>query len=131
MNSMNSEPVSEEARSHRPGIPVRSDTAYAQPTPDDPDGDGEKLAPLFAPQVATDYRAQWEVVQRGFVDDPQRAVGAGDELVMQVMKTLAETFAKERAALEGRLGDSDDASTETLRVALLRYKSFFERLLSV
>lgn len=131
MNSTNNDPTSVEARSLRSGMPVRSGTAYAPPTHDDSGADGEKLAPLFAPQVATDYRAQWDVVQQGFVDDPRRAVGAGDELVMQVMKTLAETFAKERAALEGQLGDADDASTETLRVALRRYRSFFERLLSV
>jgi hypothetical protein len=46
------------------------------------------------------------------------------------MKSLAETFSNERATLEGQLDQTDKASTETLRIALRRYRSFFERLLS-
>jgi hypothetical protein len=60
------------------------------------------------------------------VDDPKKAVREGDELVAQVIKSLAETFAKQRAALEGEQG-----STEELRLALRRYRSFFDRLLSI
>jgi hypothetical protein len=101
-----------------------------KPGADKPGTEGEQLSPLFAQDVATEYRARWVVVQQGFVDDPRRAVQEGDELVTQVMRNLAETFSKERTALEGQLGESDKASTEMLRVALRRYRSFFERLLS-
>lgn len=92
---------------------------------------GERLAPLFSADVAEDYRARWTAVQGSFVDDPREAVEQGDELVAQVMKSLAESFAAEREELEGQLGESGEASTETLRVALRRYRSFFERLLSL
>ena len=92
---------------------------------------GEKqLAPLFLPDVAKEFRSRWDTVQIGFVDDPRQAVRQGDELVGQVMKSLAETFSNERATLEGQLDQTDKASTETLRIALQRYRSFFERLLS-
>jgi len=84
------------------------------------------LAPLFPEDMAGNFRARWAVVQQGFVDDPQNAVREGDELVAQVIKSLAETFSKQRAALEG-----EQASTENLRMALRRYRSFFERLLSI
>jgi len=47
------------------------------------------------------------------------------------MKSLTETFSSEHAKLEGRLDQTDKASTENLRVALRRYRSFFERLLSL
>ena len=87
------------------------------------------LAPLFAEDVASDFRSRWDVVQRGFVDDPKEAVRAGDELVAQVIKSLAETFSNQRSALEG--DQADQASTENLRLALRRYRSFFERLLSI
>ena len=87
--------------------------------------DGE-LAPLFEQRTAEEYRTRWNVVQQGFVDDPSQAVRKGDELVAQVIKNLAETFAKQRAVLEGKQG-----STEDLRLALRRYRSFFERLLSI
>jgi hypothetical protein len=91
----------------------------------------ERLAPLFSADVAEDYRARWTAVQGSFVDDPRAAVQQGDELVAQVMKSLAESFAAERDELDGQLGESSEASTETLRVALRRYRSFFERLLSL
>jgi hypothetical protein len=94
-----------------------------------PNGDEAILAPLFAEDVAIEFRSRWDVVQRGFVDDPKQAVRAGDELVAQVIKSLAETFSGQRAALEGE--QADRASTENLRLALRRYRSFFERLLSI
>jgi hypothetical protein len=59
------------------------------------------LAPLFLPEVATGFRTRWDAVQSSFVDDPREAVRQGDEPVAQVMKSLAETFAGERAKLEG------------------------------
>lgn len=91
-----------------------------------PNGREAELAPLFDEHIAGEFRSRWSIVQQGFVDDPQKAVRDGDELVAQVIKSLAETFAKQRAALEGQGG-----STEDLRLALRRYRSFFERLLSI
>ena len=104
----------------------------------DPVSDDEPLAPLFQAQEANDFRASWDTVQSGFVDDPQQAVHQADALVARVMNTLAESFAHERAKLESPLlsqldqGDQGEhASTENLRVALRRYRSFFQRLLSL
>jgi hypothetical protein len=91
----------------------------------------EQLVPLFLPDVATEFRSRWDAVQSSFVDDPKQAVRHGDELVAQVMKSLAETFSNERTKLEGQLDQTDNASTENLRVALRRYRSFFQRLLSL
>ncbi|HWP12813.1 MAG TPA: hypothetical protein VNN06_13390, partial [Ramlibacter sp.] len=91
----------------------------------------EQLAPLFTSEVAGGFRSRWDTVQIGFVDDPGQAVRQADELVAQVMKSLAETFAGERARLESQLEQSDSASTENLRMALRRYRSFFQRLLSL
>lgn len=90
----------------------------------------KQLALLFLPDVAKEFRSRWDAVQRGFVDDPRQAVRQGDELIGQVMKSLAETFSNERMTLEGQLDQTDEASTETLRIALRRYRWFFERLLS-
>lgn len=91
-------------------------------------GQDERLAPLFLPQMAQNFKARWDEVQIGFVDDPTQAVRRADELVAQVMKNLAETFAEERANLESQM---DQGDTEQLRVALRRYRSFFQRLLSL
>lgn len=93
--------------------------------------DGEPLAPLFLPKEANDFRATWDAVQIGFVDDPKQAVRKADELVAQVMSTLAATFSNERSKLESQVDPTDDGSTENLRIALRRYRSFFQRLLSL
>ena len=93
--------------------------------------DGQQLAPLFVPQAAEDFRARWDAIQIGFVDDPSRAVRSADELVAQAMKSLAETFARERTELEAQFKEAENTSTETLRIALCRYRSFFQRLLSL
>jgi hypothetical protein len=97
-------------------------------------GDEQQLAPLFERERADDMRMHWGNIQAGFVDDPRRAVQQADELVAQVMKDLAESFARQREQIEAEVnaGSGDQpASTENLRIALRRYRSFFERLLAL
>ena len=91
----------------------------------------ERLAPLFAAEAADDFRSRWDAVQIGFVDDPKQAVRQADELVGEVMHSLSESFANERSTLDAQIGQGDSASTENLRVALRRYRSFFQRLLAL
>ena len=94
-------------------------------------GEEGQLAALFLPDVAKDFRSRWDAVQISFVDDPRLAVQQADELVAQVMKSLAGTFSNERTKLEAQVDLTDKASTENLRLVLRRYRSFFERLLSL
>ena len=91
----------------------------------------EPNAPLFAANDTQDFRSRWEKIQIGFVDEPRKAVEQADELVASTIKRLAEVFASERQKLEAEWGKNDNVSTEDLRVALRRYRSFFDRLLSV
>jgi hypothetical protein len=91
----------------------------------------EKATPLFSPDAAKEFRVRWDAIQGGFVDEPRRAVEQADSLVAGAMKRLAEIFADERAKLEGQWDREESVSTEDLRVALRRYRSFFGRLLSV
>ena len=87
--------------------------------------------PMFAGAEAAGYRTQWDAIQTGFVDEPRRAVQEADALVALVMKRLSEVFTNERTSLERQWGEGDESSTEDLRVALRRYRSFFERLLAM
>jgi len=87
--------------------------------------------PLLNSERAAGFQERWEAAQRGFVDEPRVSVQRADELVADVIRDLAEQFASERARLEGQWGRGDDVSTEDLRVALQRYRSFFNRLLHV
>jgi hypothetical protein len=98
---------------------------------DDAEPDEQKTRqPLFAGEDADRFRDQWQEIQGRFVDDPRSAVEEGDSLVATLMQRLAETFADERANLEKQWDGEGDVSTEDLRVALQRYRSFFDRLLS-
>jgi hypothetical protein len=85
-------------------------------------------APLLADSEG--FQSRWEEIQVRFVDEPRGAVEDADALVATVMQRLAEGFAQERERLEAQWGRGEDISTEDLRVALQRYRSFFQRLLS-
>jgi len=91
----------------------------------------EQSAPLFPGGEATELRSRWDAIQVGFVDEPRHAVEQADALVAGAMKRMAEIFAEERARLEGQWDRGDSVSTEDLRLALRRYRSFFGRVLSV
>ena len=95
-----------------------------------PSGNGERTA-LFSQDETRNLRAQWDSIQVGFVDEPRQAVERADSLVAGAMKRLAEMFADERERLEKQWDRGDSVSTEDLRVALQRYRSFFGRLLSI
>jgi hypothetical protein len=120
-------PASAMHEADRPLLPaINTDGVTKTPLAED-----RQLAPLFTQEAAADFRSRWDVVQRSFVDNPQNAVRAGDELVAQVIKSLAESFASQRSELEGGHERTEGLTTENLRVSLRRYRSFFERLLSI
>lgn len=100
-------------------------------TDHDRDLSDDRPMAMFAGAEAAGYRTQWDAIQTGFVDEPRKAVQEADALVALVMKRLSEVFTNERSSLERQWGKGDEISTEDLRVALRRYRSFFERLLSL
>ncbi len=91
----------------------------------------DDTTPLFPDNELGDLRGQWDRIQAGFVDQPRKAVEEADGLVASTMKRLAEVFAQERSNMEAQWDRGGDVSTEDLRLALQRYRSFFHRLLSV
>jgi len=128
----NSEPDSEkirEAQSERPII-VGDDTAKASPQPAQR-GNGEQGNPLFSGDEEHSFRERWQNVQTNFVDEPRQAVEHADELIAKILQHLAQRFSDKRSRLESEWEHSDKASTEELRLALRRYRVFFDRLLSI
>lgn len=85
---------------------------------------------LLANDAADALQARWDAIQTAFVDEPRQVVEQADGLVAEVMRQLAETFARERTSLERQWDRGGDVSTEDLRLTLQRYRSFFQRLLS-
>lgn len=90
-----------------------------------------ELSPLFSTDEERDFRTRWQEIQTGFVDEPRRSVEQADELIAKLLHQLAESFSEQRNRLEQQWEKSDSASTEDLRLALRRYRSFFDRLLSI
>jgi len=86
-------------------------------------------APLVDKAAAQDFQGRWDNIQVSFVDEPRRAVEQADNLVAETMKGLADNFARERSNLESQW-EHGEPSTEDLRQALQRYRSFFQRLLA-
>ncbi len=93
--------------------------------------DDDDRPSLLSGDLVDDLRMRWSDIQAGFVDEPRQAVERADGLVAEAIKRLAESFADERSKLERQWDRGDDVSTEDLRQALQRYRSFFSRLLSV
>jgi hypothetical protein len=91
---------------------------------------GEQRMALFSGAESERLRTRWTDIQAGFVDRPREMVEEADALVADLMQRLAAQFSEERSRLENQWDKEEDVSTEDLRLALTRYRSFFERLLS-
>jgi hypothetical protein len=86
---------------------------------------------LFPEAEAGRLQSRWSAIQSTFVDEPRRSVEQADGLVAEVMQRLAQVFAEERSRLEQQWDRGEDTDTEALRLALRRYRSFFDRLLAM
>jgi hypothetical protein len=91
----------------------------------------DAMGALLPQDCVTDFRSRWERIQAGFVDEPRTAVQQADELVNETSNRLLEGFASARRQLEDQWGSGDNVSTEDLRVVLKKYRTFFEKLLTV
>lgn len=95
-----------------------------------PSDDSDERRPLLETQQTASFTNRWREIQVDFVDRPRESVEQADALVAELMQRLATGFAEERGRLESQWEGGEDVSTEDLRVALTRYRSFFDRLLS-
>jgi len=127
--------VQNESPAHE--IPVQNDNGGGNDVVGSGAGGGAQMTrepgrtPLFADAECQDFRSRWDQIQARFVDDPRRSVEDADNLVATTMSRLAEIFSAEREKMEGQWSRGDNVSTEDLRLALQRYRSFFNRLLVI
>jgi hypothetical protein len=106
------------------------DTTRSSETDSDRQGDTARQGTtLIEPERAEGYNGRWNELKSEFVDDPRASVRGANQLVGEVLDELEELFRRQRADLEHGL-DSEQTTTEDLRQALGRYRSFFDRLLS-
>jgi hypothetical protein len=74
------------------------------------------------------YAGKWTEIQAGFVDDPRRTLEQADRLVAEVIDHLSKLFTDERSRLKSQWSRDGKADTEDLRVAMQRYREFFQTL---
>jgi hypothetical protein len=86
---------------------------------------------LIARNDLAELRARWAGVQAAFVDDPKECVQKADVLVSDLVEQLTTGFTQARSRLEEQWSRGKEASTEDLRLALMHYREFFDRLLTV
>ncbi len=83
---------------------------------------------LLSREESLQFRTRWNEIQGKFVDEPRTAVQQADKLVEDVMEQISTMFSKEHDTLVSQWKQGNDVSTEDLRKALQRYRSFFNRL---
>ena len=134
------QPDAEAPRSSEPAETVEPTREIADPAADlepqpatvdaaESTGSGEQV--LFADGELSGLRSRWTDVQSAFVDDPRDCVQKADGLVADVVDKLSAGFSEARSRLEEQWDRGEEVSTEDLRIALKRYREFFERLLAV
>jgi len=99
--------------------------------PSAPSSEPSSERSLLADNDLSGLRSRWDDVQAAFVDNPKECVQKADTLVAEVVEQLTTGFSDARSRLEAQWARGESASTEDLRVALTRYREFFQRLLSV
>jgi hypothetical protein len=85
---------------------------------------------LLTREESEQFRARWNEIQVKFVDEPRTAVQQADELVSEVTEKITRIFTSEHGLLEGQWKQGNEVSTEDLRKALQRYRSFFNRIVT-
>jgi hypothetical protein len=123
-------PAGGEERAQAPVAPAEP-TDLSEPADVTPKHESSAEEMLFADADLTEMRGRWSAVQAAFVDDPKDCVQKADVLVSDLVEQLTSSFARARSSLEEQWARGEEASTEDLRLALMHYREFFERLLAV
>lgn len=91
---------------------------------------GERESLISTAQME-DLRSRWTVIQAGFVDEPRKAVQEADALISAAIQQIGESFRGQKSQIEKVVGQGSETSTEDLRMMLQRYRTLFDRLLSI
>lgn len=124
-----STPVDESPSPESPHQPAGQEQDLSAPVGVEEQRSTEEM--LFGDDQLAELRTRWAGVQSAFVDDPKECVQKADDLVSDLVEQLNTGFAHARSHLEEQWARGEGASTEDLRVALMHYREFFERLLAM
>jgi hypothetical protein len=77
-----------------------------------------------------DLQSNWNSIQIEFVDEPRASVEQAKSLVTEATGRITRALTEKQTALDGWT-NVEEVSTEDLRIALQRYRSFFNHLLTL
>ena len=83
---------------------------------------------LLGADQSSGLRSRWQELQLRFVDDPRGVVNEAQSLVAEAVQSLTTALTDQQNDLDG-LASGGNGDTEQLRVALQRYREFFDRVL--
>jgi hypothetical protein len=126
------EAEADEARAHESAA---HETPADERVADEPVADELKPGDLPAATVGAflddaavqGLRDRWREAQLGFIDDPRQAAEDVKNLVDEAVEKFTAALASQRDELEATSG----ADTEQYRMAVQRYRMFFDRLLNL
>ena len=82
-----------------------------------------------SPTAMTEAGAtSWQDIKSRFVDDPEGAVAAAEELVRLAVEQRMRRLKDEMTAMLAQQPDDDGSSTEARRTRLIRYQEYCERM---
>jgi hypothetical protein len=125
-------PVADEARPEEFGAgTVTGVEEVEDPRPPLRPGDVEEHPiAVWSGDSTQQVRDRWRDLQVQFFDDPQAAVQGARGLVTEVVRTLSDQLLAERDEFDPHR-DTDRPDTETMRVAMRRYREFLDRILAL
>jgi hypothetical protein len=119
-----------------PPAPPAPELPDGQARPTGPTGTGrpgdvaERPIALWSDPAVDQLRERWRELQGQFVDDPDAAVAGAKRLVTEAVRTLADTLLAAQDQLDP-YRETGQVDTETMRVAMRRYREFLERVLAL
>jgi hypothetical protein len=126
------EPVAETEPevTEEPEAPEAPAVAPAPPAARGPGDVAENAIALWTDEAADRLRGQWRDLQVEFIDDPNAAVTGAKDLVTEAVQELADTLLTAQDELDPFHG-TDQVDTESMRVAMRRYREFLDRVLAL
>lgn len=91
------------------------------------DADVDRPSPAPDSDVDDDIEKRWELIQSRFLDSPREAAAAADELVADRIASITRRLDTQRAEVAD-IWRHDEADTEDVRTAMLRYREVLDRI---
>ena len=110
--------------------PAGSDASTPAPTPLRPGDVQQSTLAVWSEPSAQRFRDDWHEVKALFVDEPVEALAQAGALVTAAVNEVTAALLSEQERLDP-LRDSTAPDTETMRIAMRRYREFLDRILEL